>query len=124
MTSSKFPGLRLYRLSVNEVQDVYRPQGVKINGAYRSDRPSNVAEGGNLWTVGRPLLKGEQVDRKIEFDEANLKAVNKEALNVPRVVRFFRHHCRHVRSSPPPFQETTRVPDRSPTQGKRDNLVA
>ena len=60
---------------IDEVQDVYRLQGVKINDKHIEVIVKQMLQ---KWEIhssgGTTLLKGEHVD-KIEFDEANAKAV-------------------------------------------------
>ena len=112
---------------VNEVQDVYRLQGVKINDKHievivrQMLQKVEISDGGET-----TLLKGEQVDR-IEFDEANAKAEaegRKIAKGGPVLLGITKASLQ-TRSfiSAASFQETTRVLTEASTQGKRDKLI-
>ena len=112
---------------INEVQDVYRLQGVKINDKHievivrQMLQKWEISESGD--TV---LLKGETVD-KIEFDEANAKAVGRggrPAEGQPILLGITKASLQ-TRSfiSAASFQETTRVLTEASVQGKRDKLV-
>ncbi|MEL6679683.1 MAG: DNA-directed RNA polymerase subunit beta', partial [Pseudomonadota bacterium] len=75
---------------------------------------------------GTTLLKGEQVD-KIEFDEANEKAIAEgraPAKGAPVLLGITKASLQ-TRSfiSAASFQETTRVLTEASTQGKRDRLI-
>jgi len=96
---------RLADYMIDEVQDVYRLQGVKIN-----DKHIEVIVRQMLQKVGNPrqwghhvLLKGENVD-KAEFDTANAKANPRWTSRNGRTDPAGYHQgvaCRHVRSSLP-----------------------
>ncbi|WP_340108318.1 DNA-directed RNA polymerase subunit beta' [Pikeienuella sp. HZG-20] len=112
---------------VNEVQDVYRLQGVKISDKHievivrQMLQKVEITDGGET-----TLLKGEQVD-KIEFDEANEKAHKngyRPATGGPVLLGITKASLQ-TRSfiSAASFQETTRVLTEAATQGKRDKLV-
>ncbi|MGI3168952.1 DNA-directed RNA polymerase subunit beta' [Pseudooceanicola sp. C21-150M6] len=112
---------------INEVQDVYRLQGVKINDKHievivrQMLQKWEISESGD--TV---LLKGETVD-KIEFDEANEKALargGRPAEGQPILLGITKASLQ-TRSfiSAASFQETTRVLTEASVQGKRDKLV-
>ena len=112
---------------IEEVQEVYRLQGVKINDKHievivrQMLQKWEIAESG-----GTTLLKGEQVD-KIEFDEENEKAVAEgcePAKGAPILLGITKASLQ-TRSfiSAASFQETTRVLTEAATQGKRDKLV-
>ncbi|GGE16719.1 DNA-directed RNA polymerase subunit beta' [Primorskyibacter flagellatus] len=112
---------------INEVQDVYRLQGVKINDKHievivrQMLQKWEISESGD--TV---LLKGETVD-KIEFDEANAKALarnGRPAEGQPILLGITKASLQ-TRSfiSAASFQETTRVLTEASVQGKRDKLV-
>jgi DNA-directed RNA polymerase subunit beta' len=112
---------------INEVQDVYRLQGVKINDKHievivrQMLQKVEITESG-----GTTLLRGEQVDQA-EFDEANEKAValgEAPAKGVPVLLGITKASLQ-TRSfiSAASFQETTRVLTEAATQGKRDKLV-
>ena len=112
---------------INEVQEVYRLQGVKINDKHievivrQMLQKWEIAESG-----GTTLLKGEQVD-KIEFDEENEKAIaqGREPAKGAPILLGITKASLQTRSfiSAASFQETTRVLTEAATQGKRDKLV-
>ncbi|RMF40008.1 MAG: DNA-directed RNA polymerase subunit beta', partial [Alphaproteobacteria bacterium] len=112
---------------INEVQDVYRLQGVKINDKHievivrQMLQKIEVSESG-----GTTLLPGEQVDRH-EFDEINRKAVaeGREPAKGGPVLLGITKASLQTRSfiSAASFQETTRVLTEASVQGKRDRLV-
>ncbi|MEM8657720.1 MAG: DNA-directed RNA polymerase subunit beta', partial [Pseudomonadota bacterium] len=112
---------------IDEVQDVYRLQGVKINDKHIEVIVRQMLQ---KWEVsdsgGTILLKGEQVD-KLEFDEANAKAVAEgrdPAKGAPILLGITKASLQ-TRSfiSAASFQETTRVLTEAATQGKRDKLI-
>ena len=87
---------------IDEVQDVYRLQGVKINDKHIEVIVRQMLQKWEILDSGdTTLLKGENVD-KVEFDEANAKAMPvADALH--KASRSFsgspRRACRHVPSS-------------------------
>jgi len=112
---------------VDEVQDVYRLQGVRINDKHievivrQMLQKWEIAESGDT-----TLLKGENVD-KAEFDEANEKAIargGRPASGEPILLGITKASLQ-TRSfiSAASFQETTRVRTEASVQGKRDKLV-
>ncbi|MDA0962567.1 MAG: DNA-directed RNA polymerase subunit beta', partial [Proteobacteria bacterium] len=112
---------------INEVQEVYRLQGVKINDKHievivrQMLQKWEIADSGD--TV---LLKGETVD-KAEFDEANEKAIargGRPASGEPILLGITKASLQ-TRSfiSAASFQETTRVLTEASVQGKVDKLV-
>jgi DNA-directed RNA polymerase subunit beta' len=112
---------------IDEVQDVYRLQGVKINDKHievivrQMLQKLEILDGGDT-----TLLKGEQVE-KIELDEENAKARNRglrEAKAEPVLLGITKASLQ-TRSfiSAASFQETTRVLTEASVQGKRDKLV-
>ncbi|MFN3724612.1 MAG: DNA-directed RNA polymerase subunit beta', partial [Paracoccaceae bacterium] len=112
---------------IDEVQDVYRLQGVKINDKHievivrQMLVKLEVLDGGDT-----TLLKGEQIE-KIELDEENVKARNRggrEARAEPVLLGITKASLQ-TRSfiSAASFQETTRVLTEASVQGKRDKLV-
>ncbi len=112
---------------IEEVQEVYRLQGVKINDKHIEVIVRQMLQ---KWEIsdsgGTTLLKGEQVD-KIEFDEENEKAVaagRAPAKGAPILLGITKASLQ-TRSfiSAASFQETTRVLTEAATQGKRDKLV-
>ena len=112
---------------IDEVQDVYRLQGVKINDKHievivrQMLQKWEIADSGD--TV---LLRGENVD-KAEFDEANEKAIargGRPATGEPILLGITKASLQ-TRSfiSAASFQETTRVLTEAAVQGKVDKLV-
>ena len=112
---------------IDEVQEVYRLQGVKINDKHIEVIVRQMLQ---KWEIsesgGTTLLKGEQVD-KIEFDEENEKAVaaGREPAKGAPILLGITKASLQTRSfiSAASFQETTRVLTEAATQGKRDRLV-
>ena len=112
---------------IDEVQDVYRLQGVKINDKHievivrQMLQKFEILDGGDT-----TLLKGEQVE-KIELDEENAKSVargGREAKAEPVLLGITKASLQ-TRSfiSAASFQETTRVLTEASVQGKRDKLL-
>jgi DNA-directed RNA polymerase subunit beta' len=112
---------------INEVQDVYRLQGVKINDKHIEVIVRQMLQKWEITDSGTStLLKGEHVD-KAEFDAANEKAVAKggsPAKGEPILLGITKASLQ-TRSfiSAASFQETTRVLTEASVQGKRDKLV-
>jgi DNA-directed RNA polymerase subunit beta' len=117
---------KLAEYLVNEIQDVYRLQGVKIN-----DKHIEVIVRQMLQKVevshagGTTLLVGEQVDRD-EFAEANAVALAdglEEAKGQPVLLGITKASLQ-TRSfiSAASFQETTRVLTEAAVSGKEDML--
>jgi DNA-directed RNA polymerase subunit beta' len=112
---------------IDEVQDVYRLQGVKINDKHIEVIVRQMLQKWEILDSGdTTLLKGEHVE-KIEFDEANEKAVAKggrPAQGEPILLGITKASLQ-TRSfiSAASFQETTRVLTEASVQGKRDKLV-
>ena len=112
---------------VNEIQEVYRLQGVKINDKHIEVIVRQMLQKVEVEVSGdTTLLKGEQVDR-IEFDEANEKAIaekGKPAQASPVLLGITKASLQ-TRSfiSAASFQETTRVLTEAAVSGKVDNLV-
>ncbi len=112
---------------IDEVQDVYRLQGVKINDKHIEVIVRQMLQ---KWEIsdsgGTILLKGEQVD-KAEFDEANAKAVaeGRDPAKGGPILLGITKASLQTRSfiSAASFQETTRVLTEAATQGKRDRLI-
>ena len=112
---------------IDEVQEVYRLQGVKINDKHIEVIVRQMLQ---KWEIhdsgGTTLLKGEQVD-KIEFDEENEKAIREgraPAKGAPVLLGITKASLQ-TRSfiSAASFQETTRVLTEAAVQGKVDKLV-
>ncbi len=112
---------------IDEVQDVYRLQGVKINDKHIEVIVRQMLQKWEILDSGDTvLLKGENVD-KAEFDEANEKALargGREAKGEPILLGITKASLQ-TRSfiSAASFQETTRVLTEASVQGKRDKLV-
>ncbi|MEY3532283.1 MAG: hypothetical protein RI979_307, partial [Pseudomonadota bacterium] len=112
---------------IDEVQDVYRLQGVKINDKHIEVIVRQMLQKFEILDSGETtLLKGENVD-KFELDEANAKAHAhgmREATAEPILLGITKASLQ-TRSfiSAASFQETTRVLTEASVQGKRDKLV-
>jgi len=112
---------------VNEIQEVYRLQGVKINDKHIEVIVRQMLQKVEIVDPGdTTYLVGEQVDRE-EFEEVNAKAA-KESLRpaVARpVLQGITKASLQTRSfiSAASFQETTRVLTEAAVQGKVDNLL-
>ncbi len=112
---------------IDEVQDVYRLQGVKINDKHIEVIVRQMLQKWEVQDSGETtLLKGEHVD-KAEFDAANEKAIAKggrPATGEPILLGITKASLQ-TRSfiSAASFQETTRVLTEASVQGKRDKLV-
>jgi DNA-directed RNA polymerase subunit beta' len=112
---------------IDEVQDVYRLQGVKINDKHVEVIVRQMLQKWEVSDSGETtLLKGEHVD-KAEFDAANQKALDKggrPAEGEPILLGITKASLQ-TRSfiSAASFQETTRVLTEASVQGKRDKLV-
>ncbi|MBZ0130324.1 MAG: DNA-directed RNA polymerase subunit beta' [Rhodobacteraceae bacterium] len=112
---------------IDEVQDVYRLQGVKINDKHIEVIVRQMLQ---KWEIsesgGTTLLKGEHVD-KSEFDAANDKAIanGMEPAKGGPILLGITKASLQTRSfiSAASFQETTRVLTEAATQGKRDKLI-
>jgi DNA-directed RNA polymerase subunit beta' len=112
---------------IDEVQDVYRLQGVKINDKHIEVIVRQMLQ---KWEItssgGTTLLKGEQVD-KAEFDEACQKAVDagREPATGGPILLGITKASLQTRSfiSAASFQETTRVLTDAATRGKKDKLI-
>ena len=112
---------------IDEVQDVYRLQGVKINDKHIEVIVRQMLQKFEILDSGETtLLKGENVD-KHELDEANDKAAShgmRIATAEPILLGITKASLQ-TRSfiSAASFQETTRVLTEASVQGKRDKLV-
>ncbi|NRB36502.1 MAG: DNA-directed RNA polymerase subunit beta', partial [Rhodobacteraceae bacterium] len=112
---------------INEVQEVYRLQGVKINDKHIEVIVRQMLQKWEIQESGdTTLLKGEHVD-KIEFDTANEKALargGRPAQGEPILLGITKASLQ-TRSfiSAASFQETTRVLTEASVQGKRDRLT-
>ncbi len=112
---------------VNEIQEVYRLQGVKINDKHIEVIVRQMLQKVEIEEPGETTyLAGEQVDRE-EFDEVNAKAARESmrpAVARP-VLQGITKASLQTRSfiSAASFQETTRVLTEAAVQGKQDNLL-
>jgi DNA-directed RNA polymerase subunit beta' len=112
---------------VDEIQEVYRLQGVKINDKHIEVIVRQMLQKVEITAGGdTTLLKGEQVDR-LEFDELNAKAVEaggKPATSEPVLLGITKASLQ-TRSfiSAASFQETTRVLTEAAVHGKMDHLI-
>ncbi|HVY11934.1 MAG TPA: DNA-directed RNA polymerase subunit beta', partial [Alphaproteobacteria bacterium] len=111
---------------INEIQEVYRLQGVKINDKHIEVIARQMLQKIEVTEAGETtLLAGEQVDR-IEFEEANRKAALenlREAKGRP-VLQGITKASLQTRSfiSAASFQETTRVLTEAAVSGRTDRL--
>ena len=112
---------------INEIQSVYRLQGVKINDKHievivrQMLQKVEITDGGDS-----TFLVGEQSDRE-EFEEINRKVIDEggePAKGIP-VLQGITKASLQTRSfiSAASFQETTRVLTEAAVQGKHDNLI-
>ena len=112
---------------IDEVQDVYRLQGVKINDKHIEVIVRQMLQKWEISDSGdTTLLKGEHVE-KAELDAANEKAISKSgrpAQGEPILLGITKASLQ-TRSfiSAASFQETTRVLTEASVQGKKDKLV-
>jgi DNA-directed RNA polymerase subunit beta' len=111
---------------VNEIQDVYRLQGVAINDKHIEVIVRQMLQKVEVTDSGETeLIQGEQIDR-IEFDEVNAKAAEegkKPAVAHPVLLGITKASLQ-TRSfiSAASFQETTRVLTEAAVNGKADTL--
>jgi DNA-directed RNA polymerase subunit beta' len=111
---------------VNEIQEVYRLQGVVINDKHIEVIVRQMLQKVEITDSGETeLIQGEQVDR-IEFDEINARAVDagkKPAVAHPVLLGITKASLQ-TRSfiSAASFQETTRVLTEAAVNGKVDTL--
>ena len=112
---------------VNEIQDVYRLQGVTINDKHIEVIVRQMLQKVEIDNQGdSEYLPGEQTDR-VEFDEVNEKLVaeGKEPAKGSPVLLGITKASLQTRSfiSAASFQETTRVLTEAAINGKEDSLV-
>ena len=111
---------------VNEIQDVYRLQGVAINDKHIEVIVRQMLQKVEVDDSGETeLIQGEQIDR-IEFDEINARTREegkKPAVAHPVLLGITKASLQ-TRSfiSAASFQETTRVLTEAAVNGKADNL--
>ncbi len=117
----------LARYIVNEVQDVYRLQGVRINDKHievivrQMLRKAEILEMG-----GSGFIKGEQVEFiRVVMENKKLRAESKEEVKYERVLLGITKASLATESfiSAASFQETTRVLTEAAVTGKRDYLM-
>jgi DNA-directed RNA polymerase subunit beta' len=111
---------------VNEIQEVYRLQGVSINDKHIEVIVRQMLQKVEIDDSGETdLIQGEQVDR-IEFDEVNAKAQEegKKPATAHPVLLGITKASLQTRSfiSAASFQETTRVLTEAAVNGKADTL--
>ena len=111
---------------VNEIQDVYRLQGVSINDKHIEVIVRQMLQKVEIDNSGETdLIQGEQID-KIEFDEVNArhKAEGKKEATAHPVLLGITKASLQTRSfiSAASFQETTRVLTEAAVNGKADTL--
>ena len=112
---------------VNEIQEVYRLQGVKINDKHIEVIVRQMLQKVEITDPGQTtFLIGEQIDRE-EFDEINAKAEadsRKPASGNPVLLGITKASLQ-TRSfiSAASFQETTRVLTEAAVIGKADSLI-
>jgi DNA-directed RNA polymerase subunit beta' len=112
---------------VNEIQEVYRLQGVRINDKHievivrQMLQKVEITDGGET-----TYLKGEQADA-LEFQEINALAVEegREPAKATPILLGITKASLQTRSffSAASFQETTRVLTEAAVNGKTDNLI-
>jgi DNA-directed RNA polymerase subunit beta' len=111
---------------VNEIQDVYRLQGVKINDKHIEVIVRQMLQKVEVLDPGdTTYLAGEQVDR-MEFDGVNNKLMKDErpAVAMPVLQGITKASLQtHSFISAASFQETTRVLTEAATAGKVDTLM-
>ena len=111
---------------VNEIQDVYRLQGVKINDKHIEVIVRQMLQKVEILEPGdTTYLQGEQVDR-LEFEaenETRLKVEERPARAMPVLQGITKASLQtHSFISAASFQETTRVLTEAATAGKVDSL--
>ena len=111
---------------VNEIQDVYRLQGVKINDKHIEVIVRQMLQKVEVMDPGdSTYLTGEQVDR-MEFDRENAKLAkdDRPAVAMPVLQGITKASLQtHSFISAASFQETTRVLTEAATAGKVDTLM-
>jgi DNA-directed RNA polymerase subunit beta' len=111
---------------VNEIQEVYRLQGVLINDKHIEVIVRQMLQKVEITEAGESdLIAGEQIDR-LEFDEINdaLREEGKEEAKAVPVLLGITKASLQTRSfiSAASFQETTRVLTEAAVNGKTDTL--
>jgi DNA-directed RNA polymerase subunit beta' len=111
---------------VNEIKDVYRLQGVKIDDKHIEVIARQMMQKVEILEVGdTTYVVGEQVDRR-DFEAENQKFIDagKRGATAKPVLQGITKASLQTRSfiSAASFQETTRVLTDAATQGKMDKL--
>jgi DNA-directed RNA polymerase subunit beta' len=111
---------------VNEIQDVYRLQGVSINDKHIEVIVRQMLQKVEITDIGETeLIQGEQIDR-VEFDEVNarVRAEGRKPAVAHPVLLGITKASLQTRSfiSAASFQETTRVLTEAAVNGKVDTL--
>ena len=111
---------------VNEIQEVYRLQGVSINDKHIEVIVRQMLQKVEIDDVGETdMIQGEQMD-KLEFDELNAKfeAEGKKPATAHPILLGITKASLQTRSfiSAASFQETTRVLTEAAVNGKADTL--
>ena len=111
---------------INEIQDVYRLQGVTINDKHIEVIVRQMLQKVEITDIGETdMIKGEQLDRT-EFDEVNLafEKAGKRIATASPVLLGITKASLQTRSfiSAASFQETTRVLTDAAVNGKSDTL--
>jgi len=111
---------------LNEIQEVYRLQGVKINDKHIGTIVRQMLQKVRITDAGETsLLEGENVDR-IEFRETNQQAIvegQKPARSEPLLLGITKASLTTESFiSAASFQETTRVLTDAAVRGARDDL--
>jgi DNA-directed RNA polymerase subunit beta' len=111
---------------VNEIQEVYRLQGVSINDKHIEVIVRQMLQKVEIDDAGETeLIQGEQID-KVEFDEINarMKEEGKKEAHAHPVLLGITKASLQTRSfiSAASFQETTRVLTEAAVNGKADTL--
>ena len=111
---------------INEIQDVYRLQGVKINDKHIEVIARQMLQKVEIDDAGEStFLVGEQIDRQ-EFDDENDKTIreNLKPATAKPVLQGITKASLQTRSfiSAASFQETSRVLTEASVSGRVDNL--
>ena len=109
---------------IDEIQEVYRLQGVKINDKHIEVICRQMMQKVEIVEPGETtFLVGEQVDR-VEYDEVNERVDGDSASSIP-VLQGITKASLQTRSfiSAASFQETTRVLTEAAVSGKSDSLL-
>jgi DNA-directed RNA polymerase subunit beta' len=117
----------LARYIVNEVQDVYRLQGVRINDKHIEVIVRQMLRKAEIMDMGESgFIKGEQVEYIRVVQENNkLRGASKQEVKYERVLLGITKASLATESfiSAASFQETTRVLTEAAVTGKRDYLM-